>query len=196
MFACLTADVKGVYFQEYCRRGIIGADIPLKVFLLSNWWFKTRCRRTSWGQSAADAVVTSISNPCGDFKGSGDYLRLGAPGLPKEYDFWCAMKGAKTKVLTLFITGRFLPLKVHIPMTFSSEKYYLNCIVIAKTFVDLTECTMDLILWQYVVTDCVRPRINTTPFEVTRQDKISHWANILEDTAAGQPGRSTGVPEA
>ena len=26
----------------------------------------------SWGQSAAYAVVTSISNPCGDFNGGGD----------------------------------------------------------------------------------------------------------------------------
>ena len=42
--------------------------------------------------------------------------------------------------------------------------------------------------WQDVATDCIRPNTNTTPFEVTRQDKISHWANIQAHTAAGQPG--------
>ena len=85
-----------------------------------------------------------------------------------------------------------LPLKIHIPVIFSSENYYSDCIAIAKTFLDLAEGTMILIfLWQDVATDCVRPKTNTTPFEMTRQDKISHWANIPENTAAGQPGWST-----
>ena len=54
---------------------------------------------------------------------------------------------------------------------------------------------MALILCQDVVTGCVKPETNTTPFEVTRQDKISHWANYAKDTAAGQPGWSTEVAE-
>ena len=47
---------------------------------------------TAWGQSAAIAVVTSISNPSGNFKGGSHYLRLGAPGLLREYDLWHPMK--------------------------------------------------------------------------------------------------------
>ena len=37
-------------------------------------------------------------------------------------------------------------------MTFSSAV----CIVIIKTFLDLAEGTVALILWWYVATDCVR----------------------------------------
>ena len=47
---------------------------------------------SAWGQSAAIAVVTSISNPLGDFKGGFHYLRIGAPGLRREYDLWHTMK--------------------------------------------------------------------------------------------------------
>ena len=54
---------------------------------------------------------------------------------------------------------------------------------------------MALILWQDVATDCVQPKTNTTPFEVTRQDIINHRENIPKDTAAGQPGWSTEVAE-
>ena len=67
--------------------------------------------------------------------------------------------------------------------------------VIAKTFLDLAEGTTALILWQDVATYCVRPKTNTIPFEVTRQDKISHWANIPDDTTAGQPWRPAEVAE-
>ena len=52
------------------------------------------------------------------------------------------------------------------------------------------------LLWQGVATDYVNPKTNTTHFEVTRQDKISPWANILEDTAAGQPWWSAEFAEA
>ena len=51
------------------------------------------------------------------------------------------------------------------------------------------------ILWQDVATDNVKPKTNKTSFDVTRQDKISHWANILEYTAAGQPRWCTEVAE-
>ena len=54
---------------------------------------------------------------------------------------------------------------------------------------------MALILWQDIDTDCVRPKTNTTPFEVTTQDKISHWANIQAHTAAGHTGWTTEVAE-
>ena len=54
---------------------------------------------------------------------------------------------------------------------------------------------MALVLWQDVATDCVRSKTKTIPFEVTSQDKISHWANIQADTAAGHPGCSTEVAE-
>ena len=43
------------------------------------------------------------------------------------------------------------------------------------------------------VADWLRPKTSTTPFEVTRQGNVSDWANISEDTAAGQPGWSTEV---
>ena len=43
-------------------------------------------------------------------------------------------------------------------------------------------------LWQDEATDCVKPKTNATPFEVTRQDKMSHWANLTKDIIAGQPG--------
>ena len=52
-----------------------------------------------------------------------------------------------------------------------------------------------IFLWQDVDTDCVKPKTNTTPFEVTRQDKISLWANIPKGTAGGQTGWSKEVPE-
>ena len=39
-------------------------------------------------------------------------------------------------------------------------------------------------------------KINITPLEVTRHDKIIHWANIPEDTAAGQPVWSVAVTTA
>ena len=51
------------------------------------------------------------------------------------------------------------------------------------------------ILWQDVATDFVISKANTTPFEVTRQDKISHWAKISEDTVAGQTVWSTAVAD-
>ena len=72
---------------------------------------------------------------------------------------------------------------------------YSHCIVIAKIFIGLAGGTMALIFWQDVFIDCVRPKTNTTPFEVNIQDKISHWANIQDHTAAGQPGWSTEVAE-
>ena len=50
-------------------------------------------------------------------------------------------------------------------------------------------------LWQGVATDSVKPETNTTPFEVTRQDKISRWANNAKDTDAAQPRWSTEVAE-
>ena len=121
-------------------------------------------------------------------------LRFGALGLPKEYDLWCAMKEAtKSKVPTLLIIYRFLPLKVNIPVTFSSANYY--CIVIAKHFLIQFKVLWLPCLLQDVDTYYVNPKTNTIPFELTRQDKISHGANIPEYTAAGQLGWSSGVAE-
>ena len=54
---------------------------------------------------------------------------------------------------------------------------------------------MALILWQDVATDYVKPKTNKAPFEVTRQDEISHGANTPENTIAGQTGWSTEVAE-
>ena len=54
---------------------------------------------------------------------------------------------------------------------------------------------MDFFLWQDVATDCVRPKTNTTPSEVTKQDKMSNWANIPDDTVAAQTGWSIEVAE-
>ena len=90
---------------------------------------------------------------------------------------------------------RVLPLKFHIPIIFSPENYYSDCIVIAKTFIDLAEGTMALIFWQDAGTDLARQKTNTTPFEVTIIDKTSHWGNIPDDATVGQPGWSTEVVE-
>ena len=54
---------------------------------------------------------------------------------------------------------------------------------------------MVLILWQDVADDYVRPKTNKAPFGVTRQEEVSHWANIPDDTAANQRGWSTEVAE-
>ena len=56
--------------------------------------------------------------------------------------------------------------------------------------------TLVFFLWQDVATDYVRPKTNKAPFEVTWQDEIINWANIPENTPAGQPGWSTDVAEA
>ena len=44
-----------------------------------------------------------------------------------------------SKVLTLLIIDQFLPLKFHIPITFSLKKYFADCIVMAKIFLDLAK---------------------------------------------------------
>ena len=66
------------------------------------------------GQSAVYAVVTSIRFPCVYFKGGGHQLRLVALRLPMEWDLWCSIRETtNTKVLTLLIIDRFLPLKYY-----------------------------------------------------------------------------------
>ena len=100
--------------------------------------------------------------------------------------------------LTLLKIDRFLPFKVQILITFSSENYYSDCIVIAKTFIDLAGGTMALILRQDAanfVTDLRKAKTNTIPFKVIRQDKISHWVNVQAYTTVGQPGWSTGAAQ-
>ena len=52
----------------------------------------------------------------------------------------------------LIFTIESLNLKI-----FSSETYHLVCIAIAKSLLNLAKGTMAFILWQDVVTDCVRP---------------------------------------
>ena len=47
------------------------------------------------------------------------------------------------------------------------------------------------LIFQGVAINCVRPKTSTAPFEVTGQDKISHWANIPDNATAGQPRWST-----
>ena len=111
--------------------------------------------------SAAYAVVTSISNPCGDF-------------IP-----WHKLKETTNpKVLTLLIINRVLPFKFHILIFFFFRKLLFRLHNHCKTFLYLAEGTMVLILWHDVATDCVRPKTNTIPYENTRQYKISHWANM------------------
>ena len=68
--------------------------------------------------------------------------------------------------------------------------------MIAKIFLDLAGGIVVFIFRQDVATDCIKSNTNITPFEVTRQDMISHWAKIPKDTTAGQPGWSTEVTEA
>ena len=65
----------------------------------------------------------------------------------------------------------------------------------AKIFLDLAKGIVALILWQDATTDCVKPKTNMMTFEVTRQNKISHWANIAKGTITGQLGWSTEVIE-
>ena len=55
---------------------------------------------------------------------------------------------------------------------------------------------MALILWQGVATDYVGPKTKKAPFEVTKKLKISRWANIPGNTAAGQLGWYTEIAEA
>ena len=93
-----------------------------------------------------------------------------------------------SKVLTLFIKKWVLPLKVHIPVTFSLENCYSDCIVIAKTFLGLSEGTMALIFMAGCSYWLCKAKRNTTPFEVTWQNKMKHSANIPDNTTAGQPG--------
>ena len=78
----------------------------------------------AWCQSAAYAVVTSISNHCGDFKSGGHHL--GAPELPREYGLWRTMKKTtNSNVLKLLIIYWFLPLNVHIPKTFFRKSLFI-----------------------------------------------------------------------
>ena len=76
-------------------------------------------------------------------------------------------------------------MKIHTPLTFSLENYFVDCIVMAKIFIDLAKGTVAQILWQDAATDCVKPKTKITPFQVITQEKIGHWANITEDIAAG-----------
>ena len=150
----------------------------------------------SWGQPAACALVTSMSNTCGNYKVvviSRAWVHPGSQENMSSGVQW--MKTTNWNVLTLLKLDRFLQLKVHIPIFFFSENYCSSCTIIAKNVLDLAEGTMVLILWQDVATGRVRPKTNTTPFEVTRQDKIRHWTKIPDDTAAGQPGWSIEVAE-
>ena len=50
-----------------------------------------------------------------------------------------------SKVLILLIIDLYLPLKFHIPINFSLENYFADCIVIAKIFFDLAKGTVALI---------------------------------------------------
>ena len=54
-------------------------------------------------------------------------------------------------------------------------------------FIDLSESTMALIFMSGYSYWLCKFNDKQTPFEVTRQDKISLWANISKDAIAGQP---------
>ena len=95
----------------------------------------------------------------------------------------------------LLIIDRYLQLKVHILITHPSENYCLVCIVIAKAFVDWAEGTMALIFMAGCSYWLCKKKKEEAPFEVTRQDEISHWASIQDNTAAGPPGWSTETVE-
>ena len=114
------------------------------------------------------ACCGDLHNPCGDFKGSGHKLRLGAHRLPQEYDPWCAIKEAvKSKVLALLIIDRFYHRKFtpnnffFRKLLFRLHNHCKNISWFSWTYYDF------LVLWLA----CVRPKTNTTPFEVTRQVK-------------------------
>ena len=80
-----------------------------------------------WGQSASYAVVTSIGNPFGDFKGSGYQTCLGASKFTRECHLsWTMHQALNLNPLTLLIIDQFLPLKFHIPVRFYSQNYNAN----------------------------------------------------------------------
>ena len=82
------------------------------------------------------------------------------------------------------------------PNNFSLKNYCSISIVIANLFFFIwLEVLWLSFLWQDVATDYLRPKTNKAPFEVTRQDEISHRANIPEKTAAVQEGWSTEVTD-
>ena len=85
----------------------------------------------------------------------------------------CSEGNHQSKVLTLLIIDRFSPLKVQIPIIFSSDNYYSDCIVIAKTFIKLAGGTMALI----IMAECsywlckIKNKHNSLWSIQTRQDK-------------------------
>ena len=150
----------------------------------------------SCGQSAAHAVVTSISNLVETSKMvviSHAWVHPRSQANKASGVEW--KKEHQLKSSNFANNWPIFTIESSHPITFSSENYYSDCIGIVNTFIGLAERTVAIILWQDMATDCVKPKTNTTPFEMTRRDKISHWANIPDDTAAGQPGWSTEVLE-
>ena len=127
---------------------------------------------STWGESAAYAVVTSLIYPCGDSKDGRHRLSLVSPGVPRKYNLWCKMSETTKLKIPNFV--HILPLKFHIPITFYSENYFAVCIVIWKYFwINLKLLWLSLSSHD-VATDCIKPKTNATPFEVTRA-QIS-WA--------------------
>ena len=134
------------------------------------------------------STIVSISSVC-----CGDFHKLPLWRL----QIWCSLvtlgcthasKGIgpllytegdqQLKILNLLIVDRFLPLEFHIPITFSSQNHFADCIVVKTIFFRFSQryCGSHF-LWQGIATDCVKPETNPTPFEVTRQDKprSKHW---------------------
>ena len=70
------------------------------------------------GQFAAYAMVTSISNPCGNFKIGGSLVTLGCTRPPKGMWFLANREANHRLKNPLLIIDIFLPLKVQIPITF------------------------------------------------------------------------------
>ena len=64
-----------------------------------------------------------------------------------------------------------------------------------KTLLDLAEDYLALILMGGYSYWLCKAKTNKAVFDVTREDEISYWANILDNTFIGQPGWSTEVTE-
>ena len=88
--------------------------------------------KDQWRAALMFSLICIWINGWVNYREAGDLRRHRAHyDVIVMYDLWHRMKGAtKSKVLTLSIIDRFLPLKVQIPITFSSENDY--CIIIAK----------------------------------------------------------------
>ena len=72
-------------------------------------------------------------------------VTLGCTQAPKGIEPLVYNEGKhQLKILTLLIIDWFLPLKFHIPINFSLQNYFADCIIISNIFLDLVKGTMAL----------------------------------------------------